>query len=93
MSKVIEQLYEGQLEPMRSIGKNNTEMRRIEIFIERYLNNLKDTLDNDARETFGKYVECIDEYIVLISEQAFCDGFCMGARILSEAVSGAEQLI
>ena len=34
-----------------------------------------------------------DEYIVLISEQAFNDGFCLATRILSEAIGGADRVI
>ncbi|MBQ8767481.1 MAG: hypothetical protein IJZ16_11850 [Clostridia bacterium] len=93
MAKVVEMLYEGKLEPMRLTGKSNAEMRRMENLIERHLNKLKDVLDDETKETFDKYAECMNEYVFLISEQAFCDGFCMGARILSEAVSGAEQLL
>lgn len=93
MAKVIDMLYEGQLEPVRSIGKNNVEMRRMEYLIDRNKSKLKEALDNNERETLEKYSECINEYIVLITEQAFNDGFCLGARILSEAVSGAENLL
>lgn len=93
MSKTIELIYEGKLEPVRSIGKSNEKMRRIENLAERNKNKLEEALDSDKKEIFDKYVQCIDEYLILVSEQAFCDGFCMGARILSEAVSGAEQLM
>ncbi len=93
MSKTIELLYEGKLEPVRSIGKSNEKMRRIENLVERNKSKLKGALDTEEKEMFDKYVQCIDEYLFLVSEQAFCDGFCMGARILSEAVSGAEELL
>lgn len=93
MSITIEKLYEGKLEPLKSIGKSNSEMRRIGNLIERNKSKLEEMFDNDEKEIFEKYVECMDEYMILVSEQAFCDGFCLGARILSEAVSGAEQLL
>lgn len=93
MSNTIEKLYEGKLEPLRSIGKSNGEMRRMENLIERNKNKIEETLDGDTKAIFEKYVECINEYLLLVSEQAFCDGFCLGARILSESISGAEQLL
>ncbi len=93
MSNTIEKLYEGKLEPLKSIGKSNGEMRRIGNLIERNKSKLEEMFDNDEKEIFEKYVECMDEYMLLLGEQAFCDGFCLGARILSEAVSGAEQLL
>ena len=32
-----------------------------------------------------KYSGLIDEYVFLMSEQAFCDGFSLGLRISAEA--------
>lgn len=93
MSNTIEKLYEGKLEPFRLTGKSNSEMRRTETLIERNKKKLEEALDDDRKKIFEKYVECMNEYLILTSEQVFCDGFCMGARILSEAISGAEQLL
>lgn len=93
MKNTITQLYMGQLEPKNVLGNGNIEMRRIELLMERNYNKLKDNLDEETRAILGKYSQCIDEYVVLISEQAFYDGFCLGMRILSEAIGGAEQVL
>lgn len=93
MSNTIAQLYRGQLEPKSVLGNGNVEMRRTELLIENNYKKLKDNLNEDTKIVLEKYRQCIDEYIVLISEQAFCDGFCLGTRILSEAVGGAERLL
>lgn len=45
------------------------------------------------KELFEKYNDCMNEYIAAISEQAFCDGFCVGTKITAEALSAAEELI
>lgn len=91
MKNTIKQLYMGQLEPKNILGNGNVEMRRIEILIENNYNRLKNNLDEETMTILEKYSQSIDEYIVLISEQAFYDGFCLGMRILSEAIGGAEQ--
>lgn len=93
MKNTITQLYMGQLEPKNVLGNGNVEMRRTEILIENNYNKLKEGLDEEMRAIFGKYSQCMDEYIVLISEQAFYDGFCLGMRILSEAIGGADQAL
>lgn len=93
MKNTITQLYMGQLEPKNVLGIGNVEMRRIEILIENNYNRLKESLDEEKRIILEKYSQCIDEYVVLVSEQAFYDGFCLGMRILSEAIGGAEQII
>lgn len=93
MSNTIEQLYRGQIDPKSVLGNGNVEMRRTEMLIEKNFYKLKENLNEDTKVILEKYSQCIDEYIVLISEQAFCDGFCLGTRILSEAVGGAERII
>jgi len=93
MKNTITQLYMGQLEPKNVLGNGNVEMRKIEILMEKNYDRLKDNLDEKTRTILEKYNQCMDEYIVLISEQAFYDGFCLGMRILSEAIGGAEQVL
>lgn len=93
MSNTIAQLYRGQLEPKNILGNGNVEMRRIEILIENNYKKLKENLNEETKVILEKYSQCIDEYIVLISEQAFCDGFCLGTRISAEAVGGAEKIL
>lgn len=93
MTNTIAQLYRGQLEPKSVLGNGNVEMRRTELLIENNYKRLKENLNEDEKEILEKYKYCIDEYIVLITEQAFCDGFCTGMRILSEAVGGAERIL
>lgn len=93
MSNTIVRLYRGQLEPKSVLGNGNGEMRRTEILIERNFYKLQEKLDENTKEILEKYNECMREYIVLISEQAFCDGFCLGTRLSAEAVGGAEKIL
>lgn len=93
MQNTIEQLYMGQIEPRNVLGNSNVELRRIEILRENNYNKLKDNLGEKTKIILEKYNECIDDYIFTISEQAFCDGFCLGMRILSEAIGGAERIL
>ena len=93
MSNTISQLYRGQLEPESVLGNGNTELRKTEIMLENNFKKIKENLDEATTQLLDKYRECMNEYIILISEQAFCDGFCLGTRIVSEAVGGAERLI
>lgn len=93
MSNAIAQLYRGELEPKSILGNGNVEMRRIELLIENNYKKLKENLNEEAKSILEKYSQCIDEYIVLISEQAFCDGFCIGIRLSAEAVGGAERIL
>lgn len=93
MSNIIAQLYRGNLDPIRFIGNGNGKMRRTEFLTERNFEKLEKMLNEEGKEILEKYNECMKEYIVLISEQAFCDGFCLGTRISAEAIGGAERIL
>ena len=90
MSNTISQLYRGELEPKNILGNGNIELRRMEILIENNFNRLKETLNENETEILEKYSSLIDEYIFLLSEQAFCDGFCLGMRISAEATGSTK---
>ena len=92
MTKTIAQLWNGKLEPIRHLGKNNSEMKQLGDLMQRNLKKFEEILNEHQRELFEKSDTCISDYIVAISEQAFCDGFCMGTRIITEALTGAEQI-
>ena len=93
MSNTINRLYRGQIEPKNVLGIGNAEMRRAEMLAEKKFYKLKENINEDMKVILDKYSQCIDEYIVLISEQAFNDGFCLATRILSEAIGGADRVI
>lgn len=85
MNNTISQLYRGELEPKNILGNGNVELRRMEILIRNNLERLKENLNENEKEVLEKYSGLVDEYIFLMSEQAFCDGFCLGMRISAEA--------
>lgn len=90
MKKTIVQLWHGNLEPFKSSGQNNPELKQLESLMQRSLDTLEGSLDEQALNIFEKYNDCVYEYIMLSREEAFCDGFCLGARLLTEALAGEE---
>ena len=88
MNNTISQLYRGELEPKKYIGNGNIELREIENFIKNNFDKLKESLNENETEILEKYSDLIDEYVFLMLEQAFCDGFCLGMRISAEAIGG-----
>ena len=93
MSKIISCLWNGQLDPIRYLGKNNSEMKQLEHFMQRNLDALEKVLTEHDKVLFKKYSDCVNEYIVLISEQSFCDGFSIGAKIVTDALTDAERIL
>lgn len=92
MTNTIAQLWNGNLEPIRYLGVTNAEMKELEILMQRNLEKLEGNLNEKAKELFQKYDDCLNEYILISSEQAFCDGFCLGTKITAEALTGAERI-
>ncbi len=93
MTNTIAHLWYGNLDPIRVLGKNNSEMKKLEIFIHRHFEKLEEHLDEKEKELLKKYEECVQEYLLVNGEQAFCDGFSLGAKIAFEALAWAEQLL
>lgn len=93
MTKTISQLWDGNLDPVMRLGMNNAEIAKMEKLMSDNYDKLKARLSDETKDILEKYAECVSDYGLLISEQSFCDGFCLGSRISAEAFSGSEQLI
>lgn len=93
MTDTIRQLWNGNLDPIRYLGLNNKEIKQLETLMQRNEENLGKHLNEDEKEMLEKYHDCMSEYTALISEQAFCDGFCFGAKMVIEALGGVEQML
>lgn len=91
--KLISQLWNGNIKPIVNFWKNNKQLRELENYMQRHLETLESTLKDDEKISFEKYSGCIDEYITLIVEQAFTDGFSLGTKLFAEAISNADSLI
>jgi len=93
MTKTIAELYNGNLQPIRYLGLGNNEIKQLENLMEQILEEFQKGLSEKQEVLFKKYDDCINEYLLALSEQAFCDGFSVGAKILAEALFKAEQVI
>ncbi|MBQ7895600.1 MAG: hypothetical protein IJ364_03470 [Oscillospiraceae bacterium] len=68
-------------------------MRELEKLMQNNLDKLDGLLSEKAAEILSRYTDCVSEYITIISQQAFCDGFCLGTRISAEAIQTTEQFL
>lgn len=93
MTKTISQLWSGNLDPITRLGMNNIEIDKMEKLMSDNYDKLKDKLNDETKEILEKYFDCVNDYVLLISEQSFCDGFCLGTKISAEALVSAERLL
>ena len=86
----IAKLWNGNLEPIRYSGINNQEIQELENLIQSNYSHVLETADVKTKENFEKFKDCFEEYLSLVCEQSFCDGYALGSKLLVEALTNAE---
>lgn len=87
MVKTIAQIWNGTLVPETDIMEDNPQITELTNLLQRNRKQLEDTLDEKEKEIFEKYNDCLKEYVDIFGEQAFCSGFCIGTKIIAEALN------
>ena len=93
MTKTISQPWGGNLDPVMHLGANNIEIGKMEKLMSDNFSKLKTNINDEQKAILEKYLDCVNDYVFLISEQSFCDGFCLGTKISAEALIVGEQLM
>ena len=91
MTKTIARLWMGDLAPIEYFGRSNAELRRLWSLTERNWKTLEETLDPAQKDLAKRYAESAEECDRVCQEQAFCDGFCLGSRLMAEALTGGSE--
>ena len=87
MKHTIEDLWNGNLAPGPNCGVGLPEMEQLSILLDRNREALLKTLNPEQKALLEKYTDCGDDFCCLFAKQAFCDGFCLGSRLMAEALS------
>ena len=87
MKRTIEDLWNGNITSAENCGVGDPEIEDLIILIERHKGQLNRELGRQQRDIFGKYADCMEEYVCLVSKCAFSDGFCLASKLLTEALS------
>ncbi len=92
MISILTEMLNGQVKPLEEIGKACREIDEVSNFVERNSDNLYKTLNDEQKEIFKKYNDCIEEYYSLLIDEAFSVGFSLSTRILTESLIKSEKL-
>lgn len=87
MKQTLSDLWHGRLTPMEQCGATDPEIKHLIDCMERNRKRLAEGLNEQQQTTLEAYVDCSDEYLCHITGQAFCDGFCLAGRLLTEALA------
>lgn len=86
MSQTITDLWNGNIAPCEHCGSHDTEANRLNALMERNREHLREGLTAAQKEIFQKYIDCSEDYLLRMLELAFCDGFCLGSRLVMESI-------
>lgn len=87
MTQTIENLWNGEITPCEKCGAHDPEINDLLVLMRRNKEALSKEITVQQQETFEKYIDCSDEYVLRMTERAFCDGFCLASRLLTESLS------
>ena len=76
MTQTIIDLWNGNIAPCEHCGAHDPVISNLLSLIERNREKLSKGLTETQMETFQKYMDCSDEYLLRMLELAFSDGFC-----------------
>ena len=79
----LQELWFGNVNPSADKIITNEEQRLVELMAI-HQEKLMSNLSNDDLDSFKKFIECSDEYSMLIEAQAFEIGFNLAVKILTE---------
>lgn len=87
MKRTLEKLWNGNIAPWECCGTKDPEIENLIELIEKNKASLSNDLGQQQTATLQKYCDCYDEYSYLITVHAFCDGFSLACKLLTEALS------
>ena len=87
MKQMLEALWNGQIAPGQTSGVNDPQMEQLVVLMDRNRSALEQALTSEQRELLEKYIDCADEFSYLSAAGAFCDGFSLASKLLTEALS------
>lgn len=86
MKNAIIDLWNGNIAPYEHCGSHDPELNHLICLMERHHDALCEYLPASQKDIFQKYIDCSEEYQLRVLELAFCEGFCLGGKLITEAL-------
>lgn len=91
MEKILADLWNGNIAPCEQCGAHDPEIKDLAGLMERNREALCKGLTSKQQETFDKYLDCSEEYTLRLTQNAFGDGFCLAAKLLTQALASGRE--
>ncbi len=87
MKRTLESLWNGDAAPGQTYGVNDPDMEYLVMLMDRNREALNQELCEEQKVLFDRYIDCSDEFTYLSAAQAFCEGFSLASKLLTEALA------
>lgn len=87
MENILIELWNGNISPAELFGNENHKMEDMLRLSEKNRKKLAPTLTETQNLFFERYTERMENYATYAAEQAFCNGFSLACKILTEALT------
>ena len=87
MQETISELWKGNLAPFDHCGTHDREAYRLGDLMEQYWEDLSQELTDPQKALLQKFADASDQHLFRMMELAFCQGFCVGSRLMIETFS------
>lgn len=86
-TNTIAQLWNGHIEPIRHLGEDNPQIDQLKAFMKGTYEKLEKNLEGRNKRLLENYSRYVCEYLVLMGEEAFCDGYCLGTKLTVQSLT------
>ncbi|MBQ9861898.1 MAG: hypothetical protein IJO75_06530 [Clostridia bacterium] len=86
MKEVMRDVWHGRVMQQKEHENTNPNLEELTRLMEKNRGILCSLMNEQEKERFEKYTDCVEEYISLIAEKAFREGAGFAARFLVEAL-------
>lgn len=92
MSKYIEKIWTGEISPVEFAKQPDREYKEAEIKLFGKIEKFEKLLDAKQKAEFQVLIKTLNNFINISEKQAFCQGYSLGACIMSESFINAENI-
>ena len=86
MNNIISDLWNGNIAPCEHCGAHDPVANKLISLMERNREMLCSEMTEVQKESFQKYMDCSEEYLLRMLELAFFDGFVLASKLAAEAL-------
>lgn len=87
MSSTLKDLWYGNIAPFDRCGIRDAELNQLSVLMARNKEALCSITTPQQQAVFQKYIDCAEEFLIHQMELAFCEGFSLSCKLLTESFS------